>query len=91
MSLEAFINETGHSIKQLNSVELAVTTDVYNYIKSGTSSSSIFDQYNGVSLKNAAKSNAFEWAAAPAKGGKGCRFWCWFQRIVEILIIIASW
>lgn len=89
MSLDAFVQETGQNVKQLNSVELALTTDVYNYIKNGNSSNSIIEQYNGVSLKNAAKAKAFNWA--PVERGKPCRFWCWIGRVVELLSLILLW
>ncbi len=89
MSLESFVRETGHNIKQLNSMELAVTTDVYNYIKNGTSSKSIIDQYNGVSLRHAAKTKAFDWVVI--EQGRKCRFWCWVSRFMEILAVIILW
>ena len=87
MSFDSFVKAIGSESKQLRRDEQVLLNDVYNYVKNGTSSEEIIKGYNGLSLKNAAKSGAFE--NVPA-GKKKCGFWCIIKIIIQILTILEG-
>lgn len=85
MDFESFVNAADGNVKQLKGDEQALLTDVFNYIKNGTSSDDIIKSYNGKSLKSAANSNSFD---SMTQGKKKCGFWCWIRIIIEIIKIL---
>lgn len=89
MDLNSFVQSAGNDVKRLSPQELALVTDVYNFIKDGTSSAKIIETYNGVSLKNIANTKAFESYPDPIKGKK-CNFWCIIKLIKSFLELILT-
>jgi len=89
MNLDAFLNANGVAKTSLTKDELAVIKDVHTFLVNGTSSMSIINSYDGVSLKNAAKSNAFQNVSSNTQG-KGCNFFCILRILKEIIIIILG-
>jgi len=88
MNLDAFLNANGVAKTSLTKDELAVIKDVHTFLVNGTSTMAIINSYDGVSLRNAAKSNAFQ--NIETVGRKKCGFFCWLKIIKEIIVIILG-
>jgi len=90
MDFNSYALAIGIDSKELSANENLLLSDVYNYIKNGTSDSQIRNSYDGNSLVNCAKEKGTPFSNATTQKGFFSRLIGILQQVIEVLIEVEN-